>query len=169
MLFISYLLLGALAGILAGLFGIGGGLIIVPVLVVSFRAQGIDPQIITHLALGTSLATMIFTGISSVRAHQKAGVIDVTLIKRLAMGMLVGAWLGGLTANQLSASTLNIIIGCFAWIMAIQMGFNLKPSAARTLPSPLGTGLAGTIIGWMSALFGIGGGSLTVPYLNWNS
>ncbi|MFM4907274.1 sulfite exporter TauE/SafE family protein [Aeromonas veronii] len=169
MLFMGYLLLGAFAGMLAGLFGIGGGLIIVPVLVMTFRAQGIDPEIITHLALGTSLPTMIFTGFSSLRAHQEAGAVDWVMIRRLGAGMLVGAWLGGMTANLLSTSTLNIIIGCFAWSMALQMGLNLKPKAERHMPGALGTGIAGTIIGWMSALFGIGGGSLTVPYLSWNS
>jgi hypothetical protein len=169
MLFMGYLLLGAFAGMLAGLFGIGGGLIIVPVLVLSFHAQGVAPDIITHLALGTSLPTMIFTGFSSLRAHQEAGAVDWVMIRRLGAGMLVGAWLGGMTANLLSASTLNIIIGCFAWTMALQMGLNLKPKAERHLPGALGTGIAGTVIGWMSALFGIGGGSLTVPYLSWNS
>ena len=129
MLFMGYLLLGAFAGMLAGLFGIGGGLIIVPVLVLSFHAQGVAPDIITHLALGTSLPTMIFTGFSSLRAHQEAGAVDWVMIRRLGAGMLVGAWLGGMTANLLSASTLNIIIGCFAWTMALQMGLNLKPKA----------------------------------------
>ena len=169
MLFVGYLVLGAFAGMLAGLFGIGGGLIIVPVLVLSFHAQGVAPEIITHLALGTSLPTMIFTGFSSLRAHQEAGAVDWVMIRRLGAGMFIGAWLGGLTASQLSASTLNIIIGCFAWTMALQMGLNLKPKAERHLPGAFGTGIAGTVIGWMSALFGIGGGSLTVPYLSWNS
>ncbi|MGB6188728.1 MAG: sulfite exporter TauE/SafE family protein [Aeromonas molluscorum] len=169
MLFLGYLLLGAFAGVLGGLFGIGGGLIIVPVLVVSFHAQGIAPDIVTHLALGTSMLTMIFTGLSSLRVHYTKGVVDWALIRRLAGGMMVGAWLGGLTVNLLSATTLNIIIGCFAWTMALQMGFNFKPKAERHLPGPLGTGIAGTCIGWLSAMFGIGGGSLTVPYLTWNS
>lgn len=169
MLFMGYLLLGAFAGILAGLFGIGGGLIIVPVLVFTYHAQGVSPDIITHLALGTSLPTMIFTGFSSLRVHKQAGAVDWLIIRRLAVGMLVGAWLGGMTANLLSASTLNVIIGCFAWTMAVQMGLNLRPKAERHLPGPVGTGIAGTAIGWMSALFGIGGGSLTVPYLSWNS
>lgn len=169
MLFMGYLLLGAFAGILAGLFGIGGGLIIVPVLVFTYHAQGVSPDIITHLALGTSLPTMIFTGFSSLRVHKQAGAVDWLIIRRLAVGMLVGAWLGGMTANLLSASTLNVIIGCFAWTMAVQMGLNLRPKAERRLPGPVGTGIAGTVIGWMSALFGIGGGSLTVPYLSWNS
>ena len=169
MLFLGYLVLGAFAGLLAGLFGIGGGLIIVPVLVLSFHAQGVSPEIITHLALGTSLPTMIFTGFSSLRAHQEAGAVDWVMIRRLGVGMLIGAWLGGMTASQLSASTLNIIIGCFAWTMAVQMGLNLKPKAERRLPGPVGTGIAGTFIGWLSALFGIGGGSMTVPYLSWNS
>ena len=84
---------------------LGGGLIIVPVLVLSFHAQGVAPDIITHLALGTSLPTMIFTGFSSLRAHQEAGAVDWVMIRRLGAGMLVGAWLGGMTANLLSAST----------------------------------------------------------------
>lgn len=169
MLFLGYLLLGAFAGVLGGLFGIGGGLIIVPVLVVSFRAQGLPAEIVTHLALGTSMLTMIFTGLSSLRVHYSKGVVQWPLIRRLAGGMMVGAWLGGMTANLLSAGTLNLIIGCFAWAMALQMGLNLRPKAERHLPGPVGTGIAGTLIGWLSAMFGIGGGSLTVPYLTWNS
>lgn len=168
MLFMGYLLLGAFAGMLAGLFGIGGGLIIVPVLVLSFHAQGSPrhhyPSGTRHLAAHHDLHRL-----QLLRAHQEAGAVDWVMIRRLGAGMLVGAWLGGMTANLLSASTLNIIIGCFARTMALQMGLNFKPKAERHLPGALGTGIAGTLIGWMSALFGIGGGSLTVPYLSWNS
>lgn len=167
MLFLGYLLLGACAGLLAGLFGIGGGLIIVPVLVASFHAQNIAPDVVTHLALGTSMLTMIFTGVSSLRAHQQKGAVDWTVIRQLAVGMIIGGWLGGLTASQLPANILNMIIGTFAWAMALQMGFSLQPKGGRALPGRVGNTIAGTVIGWMSAIFGIGGGSLTVPYLSW--
>ncbi|MEW7863999.1 sulfite exporter TauE/SafE family protein [Aeromonas diversa] len=169
MLFLGYLLLGACAGLLAGLFGIGGGLIIVPVLVATFRLQGVAPDVITHLALGTSMLTMIFTGVSSLRAHQKRGVVDWPLIRQLALGMILGGWLGGLTASLLPAATLNLVIGVFAWTMALQMGLSLQPKGGRPLPGRAGNGVAGLVIGWMSAIFGIGGGSLTVPYLAWCS
>ncbi|MGL5949214.1 MAG: sulfite exporter TauE/SafE family protein [Aeromonas sp.] len=167
MLFLTYLLLGAFAGLLAGLFGIGGGLIIVPVLMMSFTTLGFAPSTVTHLALGTSLPTMIITGLSALQLHHKAGCLDVALLKRLAPAMLLGAWGGAQLAAFLPASQLNLLIGLFAWSMALHMGLGLKPRTARTRPNRPGLWLAGGVIGALSALFGIGGGSLTVPYLTW--
>lgn len=167
--FILYLLLGAAAGVLAGLFGVGGGMIIVPVLVYSFQAQGFAPEVLTHLAVGTSLATIVFTSINSVRAHHQRGAVRWPIFRALTGGILVGAVIGGMTAASLKGPLLQKIIGVFAMLMAVQMGLNLKPKASREVPGKLGLGLAGTVIGWASAIFGIGGGSLTVPFLTWRS
>ena len=165
--FLIYLVLGACAGVLAGLFGVGGGLIIVPVLVFSFTAQGFAPEVLTHLAVGTSLATIVFTSINSIRAHHRKGAVLWVLVGWMTAGIVVGAALGSLTADWLQGEVLQKIIGVFAIGMAIQMGFNLQPKAGGGVPGKLGLGVAGTVIGWASAIFGIGGGSLTVPFLNW--
>ncbi len=167
--FLLYLVLGACAGVLAGLFGVGGGMIIVPVLVFSFTAQGFDPGILTHLAVGTSLATIIFTSINSVREHHRKGAVRWPVFTWMAVGILVGAGLGSLTAAAIQGPMLQKIIGVFAILVAMQMGLDLKPKASRDVPGRPGLTLAGATIGWASAIFGIGGGSLTVPFLTWRS
>lgn len=166
MVFALYLVLGACAGVLAGLFGVGGGLIIVPVLVLSFTAQGFDPAILTHLAVGTSLATIVFTSINSVREHHKRGAVRWPIVGWLSLGIVLGAALGALTAGALQGPVLQKIIGVFAICMALQMAFDLKPKGQGQVPGKLGLSIAGTVIGWASAIFGIGGGSLTVPFLS---
>lgn len=162
-----YLLLGALAGIVAGLFGIGGGLLIVPVLVFTFELQGIPVEVLTHMAVATSLATIVVTSISSIRTHHQHGAVRWELFRPLGAGILLGAVLGVNTAVQLPGPVLQLSIGVFVLAVAVQMALNLKPSAGDTLPSKLELGIAGGGIGWASAIFGIGGGTLTVPYLSW--
>ncbi|WP_444936379.1 sulfite exporter TauE/SafE family protein [Microbulbifer sp. JMSA004] len=163
--FLLYLLLGAVAGVLAGLFGVGGGIIIVPVLVFSFTAQGIDPHVLTHLAVGTSLATIVFTSINSVLEHQRKGAVLWPTFAWMSLGILLGASLGSFTAAAIQGPVLQKIIGVFAITIAIQMGLELKPKASRAVPGKLGLTAAGGVTGWASAIFGIGGGTLTVPFL----
>ncbi len=167
LLFAAYLLLGAVAGVLSGLFGIGGGLIIVPALIFSFGLQGVSPEVAVHLAVGTSLATIVFTSISSVRSHHQHGAVRFDLLTPMALGILVGAALGVHTALALSGTTLQVVIGCFAIAVAVQMWLALKPKPSRDVPGWPGLALAGSGIGWASAIFGIGGGTLTVPFLSW--
>lgn len=167
--FLLYLLLGACAGILAGLFGVGGGIIIVPVLVFSFTLQGFDPSILTHLAVGTSLATIIFTSVNAVREHQRKGAVRWSIFAWMTVGILLGAGAGALTAEAISGPNLQKIIGVFAVLVALQMALDLRPKASREVPGKFGLTLAGSVIGWASAIFGIGGGSLTVPFLTWRS
>ena len=167
--FLLYMLLGAAAGVLAGLFVVGGGLIIVPVLVFSFTAQGFAPEVLTHLAVGTSLATIIFTSINSVLEHQRKGAVRWPIFAWMALGILLGTGLGSLTAASLQGPLLQKVIGSFAILIAIQMALDLKPRASRAVPGRLGLTAAGGVIGWASAIFGIGGGSLTVPFLTWRS
>lgn len=169
MVLIVYLILGACAGVLAGLFGVGGGMIIVPVLVYSFAIQGFAPEALTHMAVGTSLATIAFTSINSIRAHHKRGAVRWPLVRWLALGIVGGALIGALTAALLSGSALQKIIGVFAIVMSIQMTFDFTPKAVRAEPGKPALASAGVIIGWASAIFGIGGGSLTVPFLVWRS
>ncbi|WP_339489759.1 sulfite exporter TauE/SafE family protein [Pseudomonas sp. EL_65y_Pfl2_R95] len=164
-----YLMLGAAAGVMAGLFGVGGGLIIVPVLVASFAAHGFAPEVLTHLAVGTSLATIIFTSINSVREHHLKGAVLWQVFSWMAVGILLGAALGALTASKIQGPLLQKIIGVFAISVALQMTLGLKPQASRAVPGKPGLTVAGVVIGWASAIFGIGGGSLSVPFLMWRS
>ena len=164
-----YLVLGVASGTLAGLFGVGGGIIIVPVLVLSFAAQGFDAAFLTHLAVGTSLATIIFTSINSVLEHQRKGAVLWPVFAWMTLGILFGAAIGAMTATAIQGPMLQKIIGVFAIIIAIQMALELKPNASRTVPGKPGLTLAGVVIGWASAIFGIGGGSLSVPFLTWRS
>jgi uncharacterized membrane protein YfcA len=167
--FLLYLVLGGFAGVLAGLFGVGGGIIIVPVLVFSFTAQGFDAEILTHLAVGTSLATIVFTSINSVRAHHSVGAVRWAVFAWLTVGIVLGSALGTLTASYIAGPHLQKIIGVFALVVSLQMALDLRPKARREIPGKPGLTLAGLVIGWASAIFGIGGGSLTVPFLTWRS
>ncbi|WP_328186697.1 sulfite exporter TauE/SafE family protein [Marinobacter sp. OP 3.4] len=164
-----YLALGALAGTLAGLFGIGGGLVIVPVLIFSFGLQGISPEIAAHLAVGTSLATIVFTSISSIRSHHQKGAVRWELFRPMVVGIVVGAALGAWTASLLSGEALELIIGVFVILVALKMLLDINPTTARPEPGKPLLSVAGTVTGWGSAIFGIGGGTLTVPFLSWRS
>ncbi|WP_295800594.1 sulfite exporter TauE/SafE family protein [uncultured Microbulbifer sp.] len=166
-----YLVVGICAGTIAGLFGVGGGLIIVPALVLVFAAQGIAPEILTHMAVGTSLATIIVTSISSIRTHHGKRAVDWKIFAAMAPGILVGSWLGGMTADWLSGAWLQFLIGVFAVAIAIKMWLDglrkaQLPTDGSRVPGKVGLSAAGAFIGWASAIFGIGGGSLTVPFLS---
>lgn len=167
--FVLYLVLGACAGVLAGLFGVGGGIIIVPVLVFSFTLQGFDASVLTHLAVGTSLATIVFTSINAIRAHHRMKAVQWPVVRWMTLGIVLGAAIGAFTASLIQGPNLQKIIGVFAVLVSLQMVMEFKPKATRQVPGKLGLGLAGTVIGWASAIFGIGGGSLTVPFLTWRS
>lgn len=164
---LAYLALGAAAGVLAGLFGIGGGLIIVPALVFGFEWQGVDAEVATHLAVGTSLATIVFTSISSIRSHHAKGAVLWPLFVPMTVGLILGAMLGALTAAQMHGAWLRLVIGVFAILVGVQMALALKPKPGRAVPGAQGLVAVGGGIGWASAIFGIGGGSLSVPFLTW--
>lgn len=165
--FASYLALGAVAGTLAGLFGIGGGLIIVPVLIFSFGLQGVSPEVAAHLAVGTSLATIVFTSLSSIRSHNKRGAVRWEIFRPMAVGIVIGAILGAWSASLLSGPVLELVIGVFVIAVAIKVLTGANPKPGRDVPGHPGLAASGGIVGWASAIFGIGGGTLTVPYLSW--
>lgn len=167
-LFISYIGLGVIAGFVAGLLGVGGGLIIVPALILIFQSNHFNHNIIVHLAIGTSLATIIFTSLSSIYAHHfthKAVRWDI--VKKLTPGIIVGALFGAIIADYISAKILQQFFGFFELFVAFQMALNIKPHASRSLPGYKGIITAGTGIGTISSIVGIGGGTLTVPFLVW--
>ncbi|MCP4407688.1 MAG: sulfite exporter TauE/SafE family protein [Gammaproteobacteria bacterium] len=166
-IYIYYVLFGTLAGFVAGLLGVGGGLIIVPLLAMSFAAQGFVDSVIMHLAVGTSLATIVFTSISSIWAHHRHGAVRWHEFMRLAPGIVTGAWMGAALANILPTTMLSTVFGVFELYVAIQMTLNIKPKPHRRLPEYLGMFGVGNVIGGVSAVVGVGGGTLTVPFLVW--
>lgn len=164
---LAYAALGGFAGVLAGLFGVGGGLVIVPVLALLFAHAGIAPGAIMHLAIGTSLATIVFTSLSSIYAHHRRGAVQWPLVAQLAPGILLGAGVGAALAELMPSTGLQVVFGVFELLVALQMGLNLRVSSHRDLPRQPGMSLAGGVIGSMSAIVGIGGGTMTVPFLQW--
>lgn len=162
-----YLLVGAFVGLIAGLLGVGGGLIIVPALVFVFQGQGVDPSVIVHLAIGTSLATIAITSVSSMRAHHRHGAVQWAVFRRLTPGIVVGALLGAVIADFLPTKAMRLWFGIFELLVAAQIGFNLMVAPRGHLPGALGTNIAGGVIGAISAALGIGGGTLTTPFLVW--
>ncbi len=165
---ITFLVIGAFAGFAAGLFGVGGGTIIVPLLFIVFTQMGYDPNVVMHLALGTSLATIVVTSISSLMAHHKNGAVLWPVFKNLAPPMAVGCFFGAGIAGLISGLHLQVIVGLFLIWVAYTMFTGAKKAIdpTKTLPSSGQQVTAGSLIGIASAIFGIGGGSLTVPYLN---
>lgn len=162
-----YCLLGAFAGIVAGLLGVGGGLIIVPVLVAIWHTSGFESPYIMQLAIGTSLATIVLTSISSICAHQKRNSIRWDVFWRITPGILMGTWLGAFFASLLPGDVLKNIFGVFELLVAMQMAFAIRPAPHRMLPGLTGMSTIGVVIGSVSAVIGIGGGTMTVPFLTW--
>lgn len=166
-----YLLCGLFAGFTAGLFGVGGGMIIVPALLWMFHTQGFDPVYATHLAIGTSLAVIMITSISSIKAHHNRQAVRWDIMRQLVIGLLLGALFGAWIAKRLPSNWLQLIIGLFALYTAISMYQKTRPKTQSTtttenMPSQAMQISAGGLIGIASAIFGIGGGTLTVPYLS---
>lgn len=163
-----YLVVGAFAGVLAGLLGVGGGLIIVPILNFTLSMQGMDADLIQHLALGTSLASIMFTSISSFRAHHARGaVLWSSVVFLLTPGIITGTLFGSWVAAGLSAFFLKAFFVCFLYYVAAQMLMNFKPKPSRELPARAGMFGVGNVIGVVSSLVGIGGGTLSVPFMTW--
>ncbi|MWJ27689.1 TSUP family transporter [Halomonas sp. ZH2S] len=163
---VGYLGLGAAAGTLAGLFGVGGGLIIVPALAFAFTLQGMAPEIIMHLAVGTSLATIVVTATSSALGHFRKGSLYRPWFLALLPGLMLGAVGGVFVADTLSSTVLGTLFGVFVLLVAVKMALGLAPKPGSIAPGKLGMGFAGGVIGGVSALFGIGGGTLAVPWLS---
>lgn len=164
---LGYWLLGAVAGTMAGLLGVGGGLIIVPALVAVFTFQGLSPDVVMHLAIGTSLATIVVTGTSSALGHWRRGSVYLPWFVALLPGLMGGAVLGVLVAGQLTGPLLGTLFGTFVLLIAVKMAFGFSPVALGVTQTPAyAMTLAGSVIGGVSALFGIGGATMAVPWLS---
>ena len=168
-LLIIFLALGALVGFMAGLLGIGGGGIMVPILTSIFLWQGSTQENVVHLALGTSMASIVVTSIASLRAHHAKGAVLWPVVKAMTPGVVLGAFVGTFLAAYLSTLVLAIFFAVFMAYVAVQMFVNKQPKPCRKLPGKLGMSATSTGIGIVSALVAIGGGSLTVPFLVWNN
>ncbi len=163
-----FALVGAVAGLVAGLFGLGGGVIMVPALIYSFALLNYDASVLTHMAVGTSLACIVVNAAMSTRIHIQKRAVDVELLKRWVPGILLGAWMGGVFAAQLNGSVLQMAFATFLVFVGVSMLMSFVQDKTN-LPGLLGCGVVSTIFGTIASLFGIGGGSLTVPYLRYCS
>jgi len=160
---------GAGAGMLAGLLGIGGGIIVVPVLLPVFLAQGVPGDVVMQLAIGTSLATMSLTSLSSARAHHRRGAVLWPVVWRIAPGVVAGGLLGAALAEFLAARTLYLLFCVLMLVIGVEFMVGDKSRARRGLPGGSGLAAAGVGIGTVAALMGIGGGSMMVPLFTWCS
>ena len=162
-----YLTVGAAAGFLAGLLGIGGGFVVVPTLIWFWHFQPIPDSILTHLAIGTAHATVIVTAISSVMAHHRRGAVLWAVLRQLTTGVAIGAFVGVTIAQALPGDVLRKIYGAFVLLIAIQMIFAQRSVPQSDLPGFRGMLAAGGVVGTISAINGIGGASMVVAFLTW--
>ena len=163
----ALLALGAAIGFAAGLLGIGGGMLTVPFMTLLFTVQKFPPEHIVHMAIATSLATIMFTSISSVRAHHKRGAVLWPVAAKLAPGILVGSLIGAKVAGALPSRYLALFFALFVGFSATQMLLDRKPKPQRQLPGTAGMFGAGGAIGMVSAIVGAGGGFISVPFMLW--
>lgn len=164
-----YGLLGLVVGFVAGLLGVGGGLLIVPVLILVLHDQNLAVGIEPQLALGTSLASILFTSLSSVRAHHRHGAVEWSLVRRIVPGVLLGTLVGALLAARVPGDVLKLFFLIFLFYAATQMWLDFRPAPHRGLPGRTGTTVAGGVIGAVSSWVGIGGGTLSVPFMLWHN
>ncbi len=162
------LLLGACTGFLAGLLGVGGGMLMVPFLTLIFSHRGIAPGLAVKMAIATSMTTILFTSVASVRAHHRRGAVRWDLVRQLAPGIVVGGLVSGAGVfSLLKGPALAVLFALFVGFSATQMLINRKPKPSRQMPGPLGAGAAGGVIGLVSGLVGAGGAFISVPFMTW--
>jgi len=167
LLILEMALLGVCTGFLAGLLGIGGGMLMVPFITLILTSQGYPPEYTVKMAVATSLATICFTSLSSVRAHDRRGAVLWPIVRLLAPGILLGSLLGAQVAVALPGKILGVLFAIFVAFSATQMFLNRKPKPSRTLPGHLGTFGMGWVIGMLSSLVGAGGAFVSVPFMTW--
>ncbi len=162
---LSYVMLGLASGFIAGLFGVGGGLTIVPILLLLFQAQGFPDAQIMHLALGTAMATIVVTSISSMRAHHRQGGVRWDIFRSMAPGLVGGTLLGSLFASRVPTDAMAMAFTVIVYWAALQMLLDIKPKPTRQLPGSGGLLGVGGLIGGVSSLVAAGGGFLSVPFM----
>jgi uncharacterized membrane protein YfcA len=166
-LILALAVIGTCTGFLAGLLGVGGAMVMVPSLTWILTHRGFPAEYTVKMAVATSLATIAFTSLSSMRAHDRRGAVLWPVVKVLAPGILIGSALGAQVAHLLPTRVVGILFAVFISFSATQMLLNRKPKPSRTLPGPLATFGVGTAIGVLSALTGAGGAFASVPFMTW--
>jgi uncharacterized membrane protein YfcA len=162
------MLCGSISGFLAGLLGIGGGMILVPFMILVFNHLGFNQEVIVHMAIATGMCTILFTTSSAIWAHHKHGAIDWKLVASLSPGMIFGGLVGGSELFEaLKTSWLSLFFAIFIVYTSIQMLLNKKPKAGRNLPGALGLFSFGIFAGALASLVGAGGAFITVPFMLW--
>jgi uncharacterized membrane protein YfcA len=164
-LLIVYLALGVLVGILAGLLGIGGGTVIVPILDITLPMQNVDFSVVHHMALATSMANIMFTSVTSARSHGKRGTVPWDIVKAMTPGLLLGTLGGTFVVSHIPTVPLKVVFCVFLTYTAVQMIMDMKPTSSFHLPGSLGLFLAGTFVGVVASFVGIGGGVIIIPFL----
>src|ERR1043165_4653196 len=172
---LAYLAIGLAVGFFAGLLGIGGGAVVVPLLVLVFSAQGLPSDQIVHLALGTAMASIAFTSISSMRAHHAHGAVDWAIARAMAPGILAGSFCAALLAGIIPRRPLALMFTAVVFYAATQILLDLRPKRSRELPGGLGLFTAGATIGGVASVVAAGGGVLVaaggaflcIPFLAW--
>lgn len=167
LLIVELALLGTTTGFLAGLLGIGGGMMMVPFVTFILDHKGFPAEYSVKIAVATSLATICFTSLSSVRAHSRRGAVRWPIVGLLAPGILAGSLVGSQIAVALPGKVLNVFFAAFLTFSAAQMFRNLKPKASRTLPGRAGGFAVGGAIGLLSSMLGAGGAFISVPFMTW--
>ena len=167
-LVVQLAVLGLVTGFLAGLLGIGGGMIMVPFISAILSGRGVEPGLAVKMAIATSMATIIFTSVSSVRAHHQKGAVRWDIVKRLAPGIVLGAMVASLGVFALlKGAALYFVFAAFVAFSGSQMFLDKKPAPTRQLPGTPGLLGAGGVIGFLSGLVGAGGGFVSVPFMTW--
>ncbi|WP_442775880.1 sulfite exporter TauE/SafE family protein [Sphaerotilus montanus] len=162
------LALGTCTGFLAGLLGIGGGMLMVPFMTLILSARGVDAALAVKMAIATSMATILFTSVSSVRAHHKRGAVRWDIVRTLAPGIVLGGLVAGAGVfSLLKGTTLALVFAVFVAFSATQMLLDRKPAPTRQMPGTAGSLGAGGVIGFISGLVGAGGGFISVPFMSW--
>ena len=161
-----YIILGLVVGVLGGLFGIGGGVITVPVLLFALTYLGYESDFLIHICVATSLGSIFFTAFASAFAHNKKGSVSWDFWRKLSIGIALGSYIGSVLTISIEASTLKLIIGISYLFIALQILLNASVKGKNVKPSSI-TVLYGAGTGAASSILGIGGGSFTVPYLNY--
>lgn len=162
---VAFPLLGVFTGFIAGLFGVGGGLMLVPLLFMMFAEQGIAQAHQMHLALGTAMATILFTSISSMRAHHAHGAVRWEIVRYMAPGLMLGTLAGTIMASHIPTQPLGVLFTVIVYYASWQMAFGFHPKPSHRLPGPLGLFTAGMVIGSISSLVSAGGGFMSVPFM----
>jgi uncharacterized protein len=163
----GYLATGAGVGFFAGMLGIGGGALMIPLLVWLFEAQGLPREHLLHLAVGTGMATILFTSVASMRAHARRGGVRWDIVKRITPGILAGGLVGSAIASSLPRFAFAVIFVATVYAAALNLLLERKPNPSRTLPGAVGLSAVGAVISGISAFAAVGGAFLTVPFMVW--